>query len=120
ASPVRLRLPIPRLRLRRSPLPSPRSNVARASERFCRRDPPIVNRRNRGILFTRWLQRQRTMSLPIRLISTDFDGTLHAECENPPVPLDLQQLIAKLQRHGAKWVINTGRDLSSVMEGIAR
>jgi len=25
-----------------------------------------------------------------------------------------------LQRQGAKWVINTGRDLSSVMEGMAR
>ena len=60
------------------------------------------------------------MSLPIRLISTDFDGTLHAECENPPVPHDLQQLIGDLQRQGAKWVINTGRDLSSLMEGIAR
>src|SRR5438105_8899417 len=59
-------------------------------------------------------------ALPIKLISTDFDGTLHAECENPPVPHDLQELIAKLQEQGAKWVINTGRDLSSVMEGIAR
>jgi HAD superfamily hydrolase (TIGR01484 family) len=60
------------------------------------------------------------MSLRIKLISTDFDGTLHAECENPPVPHDLQELIGDLQRQGAKWVINTGRDLSSVMEGIAR
>ena len=60
------------------------------------------------------------MTLPIQLISTDFDGTLHADFENPPVPLDLQELIADLQRQGAKWVINTGRDLSSVMEGIAR
>jgi HAD superfamily hydrolase (TIGR01484 family) len=60
------------------------------------------------------------MSLPIKLISTDFDGTLHAEFENPPVPVDLQGLIGDLQRQGAKWVINTGRDLSSVMEGIAR
>lgn len=60
------------------------------------------------------------MSLPLRLISTDFDGTLHAEFENPPVPHDLQALIGKLQDEGAKWVINTGRDLSSVMEGIAR
>jgi len=32
----------------------------------------------------------------------------------------LQELIADLQRQGAKWVINTGRDLSSVMEGMAR
>lgn len=61
-----------------------------------------------------------TMSLPIKLISTDFDGTLHAEFENPPVPLDLQALLGDLQRQGAKWVINTGRDLSSVMEGMAR
>ena len=60
------------------------------------------------------------MSLPIKLISTDFDGTLHAESEDPPVPHDLQALIGDLQRQGAKWVINTGRDLSSVMEGLAR
>jgi hydroxymethylpyrimidine pyrophosphatase-like HAD family hydrolase len=60
------------------------------------------------------------MNLPIKLISTDFDGTLHADCENPPVPHDLQELIGRLQSEGAKWVINTGRDLSSVMEGIAR
>ncbi len=60
------------------------------------------------------------MSLPIQLISTDFDGTLHADGENPPVPLDLQALIGDLQRQGAKWVINTGRDLTGVMEGIAR
>src|SRR4030095_9346683 len=53
-------------------------------------------------------------------ISTDFDGTLHADFENPPVPHDLQVLIGDLQRQGAKWVINTGRDLSSVMEGMAR
>jgi HAD superfamily hydrolase (TIGR01484 family) len=57
---------------------------------------------------------------PIRLISTDFDGTLHADFEDPPVPRDLQALLGELQKQGASWVINTGRDLSSVMEGIAR
>ena len=56
----------------------------------------------------------------LKLISTDFDGTLHADHEDPPVPLDLQALIGRLQGEGAKWVINTGRDLSSLMEGIAR
>lgn len=60
------------------------------------------------------------MSLPIKLISTDFDGTLHADFETPPVPHDLQELIADLQRKGAKWAINTGRDLTGLMEGIAR
>ena len=33
------------------------------------------------------------MTPHIQLISTDFDGTLHAEFEDPPVPLDLQALI---------------------------
>jgi len=60
------------------------------------------------------------MSLPIRLISTDFDGTFYAEFENPPVPMDLQILIGRLQQQGARWVINTGRDLSSLMETLGR
>ncbi len=60
------------------------------------------------------------MSPPIKLISTDFDGTLFAEFENPPVPAALQHAIARLQRIGAKWVINTGRDLSSLMEALGR
>lgn len=60
------------------------------------------------------------MNLPVQLISTDFDGTLHAEFENPPVPSDLETLLGDLQTQGAKWVINTGRDVSSVLEGVAR
>jgi len=58
--------------------------------------------------------------LPIRLISTDFDGTLFAEFESPPIPAELTDLIARLQAQGAKWVINTGRDLSSLMESLGR
>ena len=58
--------------------------------------------------------------MPIKLISTDFDGTLFAEFESPPVPLKLQSLIASLQAAGAKWVINTGRDLSSLLESVGR
>jgi hydroxymethylpyrimidine pyrophosphatase-like HAD family hydrolase len=60
------------------------------------------------------------MTSPIRLLSTDFDGTLHAEYENPPVPNELQELIARLQARGMAWVINTGRDLSSLMETLGR
>lgn len=60
------------------------------------------------------------MSLPIKLLSTDFDGTLHAEFEDPPVPIALQELIAQLQSQGVTWVINTGRDLSSLMETLGR
>jgi HAD superfamily hydrolase (TIGR01484 family) len=60
------------------------------------------------------------MSLPIKLISTDFDGTLFAEFENPPIPDVLQRVIADLQLKGAKWAINTGRDMSSLMESLGR
>ncbi|HWF20169.1 MAG TPA: HAD family hydrolase [Verrucomicrobiae bacterium] len=56
----------------------------------------------------------------IKLISTDFDGTLFAEFENPPIPQHLQQLIGEMQGRGVKWVINTGRDMSGLMEALAR
>ncbi len=55
----------------------------------------------------------------IKLISTDFDGTLFSESEVPPVPDELQDLIARLQSEGAKWVINTGRDMPGLMETLA-
>src|SRR5580704_3188349 len=58
--------------------------------------------------------------MPIKLISTDFDGTLFAEFGNPHVPLDLQELIGDLQARGVKWVINTGRDMSSLWEAMGR
>jgi hydroxymethylpyrimidine pyrophosphatase-like HAD family hydrolase len=60
------------------------------------------------------------MNLPIKLLSTDFDGTVFAEFENPPIPEELQELIARVQTGGGRWVINTGRDLSSLMEALAR
>ena len=58
--------------------------------------------------------------MPIKLISTDFDGTIFAEFETPPIPNRLQMLIGDLQKRGVKWVINTGRDMSSLMESLAR
>jgi hydroxymethylpyrimidine pyrophosphatase-like HAD family hydrolase len=56
----------------------------------------------------------------IEIISTDFDGTIFAEFENPPIPQELQDLIARLQAQGTKWVINTGREMASLMEALAR
>lgn len=57
---------------------------------------------------------------PIKLISTDFDGTLHTDFENPPVARELETLIGALQQRGVIWVINTGRDLTSLMESLTR
>ena len=56
----------------------------------------------------------------IKLISTDFDGTAYAELEQPPVAVELQELIGEFQRQGAKWVINTGRDMPGLMECLER
>jgi hydroxymethylpyrimidine pyrophosphatase-like HAD family hydrolase len=60
------------------------------------------------------------MSLPIQLISTDFDGTLHSGFENPPIPREIERVIGALQKRGAKWVINTGRDLTSLIEELTK
>src|SRR5882757_11102186 len=60
------------------------------------------------------------MPPPIKILSTDFDGTMFAEFEDPPIPDELEKLIGELQAQGAKWVINTGRDMSSLMEALAR
>jgi len=58
--------------------------------------------------------------MAIKLISTDFDGTIFAEFENPPIPQELQEIIGELQAQGVKWVINTGRDMSGLMEALGR
>jgi HAD superfamily hydrolase (TIGR01484 family) len=60
------------------------------------------------------------VEVPIKLLSTDFDGTIFAEFENPPVPVELQELIGELQTGGTKWVINTGREMASLMESLGR
>jgi hydroxymethylpyrimidine pyrophosphatase-like HAD family hydrolase len=60
------------------------------------------------------------MNLPFKLISTDFDGTLFSDYAHPPVPKRLQELLGKLQLHGVKWMINTGRDMTGLLEVMAR
>ena len=60
------------------------------------------------------------MNLPIKLISTDFDGTVHTDFEDPPVPSELESLIGALQQRGVIWIINTGRDLTSLLETLTK
>jgi hydroxymethylpyrimidine pyrophosphatase-like HAD family hydrolase len=59
------------------------------------------------------------MPTPPQLISTDFDGTLHSDFAEPRVPISLQEKLAQLQRDGAKWLINTGRELADLRDGLA-
>jgi len=60
------------------------------------------------------------MTIPIRLISTDLDGTLYHELSEPPMPPALLERIAQLQARGARWLINTGRDLPGVLDALQR
>ncbi|MFM2294865.1 MAG: hypothetical protein RLZZ350_1278 [Verrucomicrobiota bacterium] len=57
---------------------------------------------------------------PLKLISTDFDGTIFAEFEQPPIATQLVALLAAQQARGVKWIINTGRDMSGLMEALGR
>lgn len=54
----------------------------------------------------------------VRLVSTDFDGTIHEDFVRPSIPAALQQKFSALQRAGVTWVINTGRDMASLMESL--
>lgn len=56
----------------------------------------------------------------IRLVSTDFDGTIHEDFAHSPVPDALQDRLLAMQAVGVTWVINTGRDLASLMESMGR
>lgn len=60
------------------------------------------------------------MTFDLRLVSTDFDGTIHEDFADAPVPASLQERLAHLQSNGVLWVINTGRDLASLLESIGR
>ena len=56
----------------------------------------------------------------LRLVSTDFDGTIHEENAPVPIPALFEERIAALQGRGVKWVINTGREMQSLMESLGR
>jgi HAD superfamily hydrolase (TIGR01484 family) len=54
----------------------------------------------------------------IKLLSTDFDGTLVNHDARPPVAPGLFDCFAELRRHGVLWAVNTGRALEHIVEGL--
>ena len=58
------------------------------------------------------------MPSALKLICTDFDGTLHSDFTDPPVPEALQRKLKELQADGTQWVINTGRTLEDLQHGL--
>jgi hydroxymethylpyrimidine pyrophosphatase-like HAD family hydrolase len=59
------------------------------------------------------------MCSAIRLITTDFDGTLVTDITNPVFDPGCMELVAKLQNDGALWAINSGRSLHLLDSALA-
>jgi HAD superfamily hydrolase (TIGR01484 family) len=58
------------------------------------------------------------MANTIRLLSTDFDGTLVAHDADPVLDRRCMRRIEELQQDGALWAINTGRSLQLLESGL--
>jgi HAD superfamily hydrolase (TIGR01484 family) len=54
----------------------------------------------------------------LRLLSTDFDGTLVNHDARPAVAPELLDLLLELRQQGAVWAVNTGRTVSHIAEGL--
>jgi len=54
----------------------------------------------------------------IRLISTDFDGTLVDHDNKPAVVPELFLALRELRAHGVQWAVNTGRMLGHLEAGL--
>src|SRR5437763_12208532 len=58
------------------------------------------------------------MAQKIRLLSTDFDGTLVAHGSDPVLDRGCMECIETLQRDGVVWAINTGRSVDLLESGL--
>lgn len=56
--------------------------------------------------------------MPIRLLSTDFDGTLIGHEPDAGTAAALSAALAGLRSQGAFWAVNTGRQLWFALEGL--
>lgn len=55
-----------------------------------------------------------------KVFSFDFDGTLHHPADQPPVPFAFFERIREWREtHDAVWIINTGRDLPHLLDGLS-
>jgi HAD superfamily hydrolase (TIGR01484 family) len=59
------------------------------------------------------------MSHKIKLLSTDFDGTIVSRVSQPVLDAACMEFIRQLQSEGAVWAINTGRSVDLLESGLA-
>jgi hypothetical protein len=55
----------------------------------------------------------------IKLLSTDFDGTIVSRVSQPVLDSSCMEFIRQLQSEGAIWAINTGRSVDLLESGLA-
>jgi HAD superfamily hydrolase (TIGR01484 family) len=58
------------------------------------------------------------MAAPIKLLSTDFDGTIVSRVSDPALDLPCLDLIRQMQSEGCLWAINTGRSVDLLESGL--
>lgn len=56
--------------------------------------------------------------MPVRLLSTDFDGTLIGHEPDARTAASLAEALRALRERGAAWAVNTGRQLWFALEGL--
>jgi HAD superfamily hydrolase (TIGR01484 family) len=56
----------------------------------------------------------------IKLLSTDFDGTVVDHFGAPPVSPEFLEALAWLRKRGVFWAVNTGRELAHILEGLGQ
>ncbi|MES2572204.1 MAG: HAD-IIB family hydrolase [Verrucomicrobiota bacterium] len=54
----------------------------------------------------------------IKLLSTDFDGTVVDHFAKPPVSPAFLEALVELKKQGVLWAVNTGRELAHIVEGL--
>ncbi len=54
----------------------------------------------------------------IKLLSTDFDGTVVNHDAKPAVSPAFREALVELNRRGVLWAVNTGRELAHIVEGL--
>jgi len=70
------------------------------------------------ILFRRRTTLNTYLSAMIKLLSTDFDGTLVDHFADPRVSPELFSALRELQKRGVFWAVNTGRDFPFMLDGL--
>lgn len=56
--------------------------------------------------------------MDVKLLSTDFDGTIVSRVSEPALDRQCMELIRELQDAGALWAINTGRSVDLLESGL--